>query len=128
VITVLAGEAPDLREALERARKEGLPHVVLDGAVIACDWCKEPAVRVQGEVVDLWYSGKAHAHGGSIQAVSAADGFSLWVSQAEPGSVHDITAARIHALPAFYQAAAAGTTVRVCDLGARMILVGPASC
>ncbi len=35
------------------------------------------------------------------------DGFPLWVSPAEPGSVHDITAARIHALPALYQAAAA---------------------
>jgi DDE superfamily endonuclease len=31
----------------------------------------------------------------------------LWVSGAEPGSVHDLTAARIHALPALYQAAAA---------------------
>jgi hypothetical protein len=73
VITVLAGAAPDLREALERARQEGLPHVILDGAVIACDRCKEPAVSVQGEVIDLWYSGKAHTHGGNIQAVSAPD-------------------------------------------------------
>jgi DDE superfamily endonuclease len=30
------------------------------------------------------------------------------VSPAEPGSVHDLTAARLHALPALYQAAAAG--------------------
>ena len=36
------------------------------------------------------------------------DGFPLWVSQAEPGSVHDMTAARIHALPALYHAAAHG--------------------
>jgi DDE superfamily endonuclease len=108
VITVLADEAPDLREALERARAEGLPHVILDGTVIACDRCKEPAVSVPGEVIDLWYSGKAHTHGGNIQAVSAPDGFPLWVSEAEPGSMHDITAARIHALPALYQAAAAG--------------------
>jgi hypothetical protein len=107
VITVLADEAPDLREALERAREEGVPHVIVDGAVIACDRCKEPAVSVRGEVIDLWYSGKAHTHGGNIQAVSAPDGFPLWVSEAEPGSVHDITAARIHALPALYQAAAA---------------------
>ena len=35
-------------------------------------------------------------------------GSPLWVSEVEPGSVHDITAARIHALPALYQAAAAG--------------------
>jgi hypothetical protein len=38
----------------------------------------------------------------------APDGFPLWVSGAEPGSVHDITAARIHALPALYRAAATG--------------------
>jgi hypothetical protein len=65
-------------------------------------------VSVRGEVIDLWYSGKAHAHGGNIQAVTAPDGFPLWVSDVQPGSVHDITAARIHALPALYPAAAAG--------------------
>lgn len=90
---MLAGQAPDLREALERARAEGLPHVILDGTVIASDRCKEPALSVKGEVTDLWYSGKAHAHGGNIQAVSAPDGFPLWVSGVEPGSVHDLTAA-----------------------------------
>jgi len=108
VIEVLADEAPDLREALERARAEGLPHVIGDGTVIGCDRCTEPAISVTGEVIDRWYSGKAHAHGGNIQAVIAPDGFPLWVSGAEPGSVHDLTAARIHALPALYQAAAAG--------------------
>ena len=90
------------------SKQEGLPHVILDGTVIACDRCKEPAVSVQGEVIDLWYSGKVHAYGGNIQAVIAPDGFPLWVSEAEPGSVHDITAARVHALPALYQAAATG--------------------
>ena len=58
--------------------------------------------------VHLWYSGKAHAHGGNIQAVIAPDGFPLWVSEVEPGSVHDITAARIHALPMLSRAAATG--------------------
>jgi DDE superfamily endonuclease len=82
--------------------------VILDGKISACDRCKEPAVSVQGEVIDLWYSGKAHAHGGNVQAVTAPDGFPLWVSRVEPGSVHDITAARAHALPALYRAAAAG--------------------
>ena len=74
VIAVLAGQAPDLHEALRRARDEGFSHVILDGTVIACDRCKEPAVSVKGEVIDLWYSGKAHAHGGNIQAVLAPDG------------------------------------------------------
>jgi DDE superfamily endonuclease len=108
VIDVLADQAPDLREALERAKDEGLSHVILDGKIIPSDRCKEPAISVKGEVIDLWYSGKAHTHGGNIQAVLAPDGFPLWVSPAEPGSVHDITAARIHALPALYHAAAAG--------------------
>jgi hypothetical protein len=63
---------------------------------------------VKGQVIDLWYSGKAHCHGGNIQAVLAPDGFPLWVSPAEPGSVHDLTAARAHALPALYRAAATG--------------------
>jgi len=107
VIAVLAEQAPDLHQALERAKDEGLAHVILDGKIIPCDRCKEPAVSVKGQVIDLWYSGKAHTHGGSIQAVLAPDGFPLWVSPVEPGSVHDITAARIHALPALYLAAAA---------------------
>jgi hypothetical protein len=108
VITVLAGQAPELAEALERAKDQEFPHVILDGKIIPSDRCKEPAISVKGEVIDVWYSGKAHTHGGNIQAVLAPDGFPLWVSAAEPGSVHDLTAARAHALPALYQAAAAG--------------------
>ena len=108
VIAVLAEQAPSLHQALERAQGEGLPHVILDGKIIPCDRCKEPAVSVNGEVIDLWYSGKAHTHGGNIQAVCAPDGFPLWVSEVEPGSEHDITAARAHALPILYRAAAAG--------------------
>jgi DDE superfamily endonuclease len=108
VIEVLASQAPDLHQALERAKGQGLSHVILDGKIIPCDRCKEPAISVPGEVIDLWYSGKAHTHGGNVQAVLAPDGFPLWVSPVEPGSVHDITAARAHALPALYRAAATG--------------------
>ena len=57
---------------------------------------------------DLWYSGKHHRHGGNVQVLTGPDGYPEWVSDAEPGSTHDITAARIHALPALYPAAAAG--------------------
>jgi DDE superfamily endonuclease len=108
VIAVLAARAPDLRKALERAQDEGLPHVILDGKIVPADRCKEKTISVKGEVTGLWYSGKAHAHGGNVQAVSSPGGFPLRVSDAEPGSVHDLTAARLHALPALYQAAAAG--------------------
>ena len=108
VIAVLAQEAPELGEALEQARDEGLPHVILDGKIIEADRCREKTISVKGEVIDLWYSGKAHCHGGNIQAVFAPGGFPLWVPDAEPGSVHDITSARRHALPGLYRAAAAG--------------------
>jgi hypothetical protein len=108
VILVLAAQAPGLAEALERARDQGFSHVILDGKIVPADRCREKTISVKGEVIDLWYSGKAHAHGGNIQAVTAPDGLPLWVSDVEPGSVHDITAARIHALPALYQAATAG--------------------
>jgi hypothetical protein len=108
VIDVLAEQAPDLHQALERAKGQGFSHVILDGKIIPCDRCKEPAVSVKGQVIDLWYSGKAHTHGGNIQAILAPDGFPLWISPAEPGSVHDLTAARAHALPALYRAAATG--------------------
>ena len=108
VIAVLAEQAPDLHQALERAKDQGFSHVILDGKIIPADRCKEPAVSVKGQVIDLWYSGKAHTHGGNIQAVLAPGGFPLWISPVEPGSVHDITAARTHALPALYRAAATG--------------------
>jgi hypothetical protein len=111
VIEVLAAQAPDLRQALDRAREEGLPHVVLDGTLIRTDRCREKTTSVRGEPVDLWYCGKARAHGGNVQAVLAPGGFPLRASPAEPGSVHDITAARTHALPALDAAAAAGLAV-----------------
>ncbi len=95
VTMVLAAQAPDLHEALERARDEGFSHVILDGKIIPAGRCREKTISVKGEVIDLWYSGKAHERGGNIQAVCAPDGFPLWVSDVEPGSVHDITAARI---------------------------------
>jgi hypothetical protein len=60
---------------------------------------------VKGEPIDLRYSGKAHGHGGNIQALTAPDGFPLRVGNVEPGSVHDLTAAREHVLAALYWAA-----------------------
>lgn len=108
VIEVLAARAPELPEALARAMADGTAFVILDGKIIPADRCREKTDSVKGEVIDLWYSGKAHRHGGNVQAVARPDGFPLWVSPAEPGSVHDITAARIHALPALYRAAALG--------------------
>jgi len=108
VIAVLAAQAPELPEALARAIAEGAAFVILDGKIIPSGRCREKITSVKGGVIDLWYSGKAHRHGGNIQAVARPDGFPLWVSPAVPGSVHDLTAARRHALRALYHAAASG--------------------
>jgi hypothetical protein len=105
VVTVLAAQAPDLHEALERAKAAGMAFVILDGKVFSADRCGEKTTSVTGNLIDLWFSGKAHEHGGNIQALSAPTGFPLWVSDVEPGSVHDLTAARAHVLGALYWAA-----------------------
>jgi hypothetical protein len=87
---------------------EGVPYVILDGKVFESDRCCEPLTSVKGKQIDAWYSGKARRHGGNVQAVTRPDGLPLWTGPAEPGSVHDLTAARRHALPALYRAAALG--------------------
>ncbi len=73
-IAVLAARAPSLREALERAREQGLPHLILDGKVVAADRCKEKTVSRKGREIDRWYSGKAHGFGGNIQALFTPGG------------------------------------------------------
>jgi hypothetical protein len=112
----LAAQAPDLHEALERARREGAPFVILDGKLFATDRLAEQVTSVKGKEIDAWYSGKHHRPGGNVQAVMRPDGLPLWASEAEPGHVHDITAARLHALPALYRAAALGLPT-LADLG-----------
>ena len=79
---------------------EDVPYVTLDGKIFESDRCSEPLTSVKGEQIDAWYSGKARRHGGNVQAVTRPDGLPLWAGPAEPGSVHDVTAARWHALPA----------------------------
>jgi hypothetical protein len=43
---VLAAQAADLHEALERAEAEGLPHVILDGKIIPADRCREKTITL----------------------------------------------------------------------------------
>lgn len=103
-IDILADRAPDLHQVLDRCRADGMTHVVLDGTLIESD--RVAGVRENGN--DLWFSQKHKAFGGNVQFLAAPDGTPLWVSDAEPGSTPDITAARLHALPALYKAAADG--------------------
>ncbi|MFL6052915.1 MAG: hypothetical protein ACJ72W_08375, partial [Actinoallomurus sp.] len=43
VIEVLAACAPDLHAALQRAKDDGLAHLITDGTIIESDRCREPA-------------------------------------------------------------------------------------
>ena len=108
VVEVLAAQAPDLHEALERVRDEGWAFVVLDGTVVDSDRDRAPTTSVKGKDIDLWYSGKAHHHGGNVQGLMRPDGLPVWLSGVEPGSVHDLNAAREHVLGALYAAASTG--------------------
>ena len=103
-IDVIAARAPELPEVVARGREKGWAFVCLDGTLIPATRCS--ARSEAGH--DLWYSGKHKRHGGNIQVLTGPTGYPEWVSPVEPGSTHDITAARIHALPALYPAAAAG--------------------
>ena len=103
-IDVLAAHAPDLHQVLEQGRAEGWSHVTVDGTLIRTDRVRTPNPDTG---YDLWYSGKHRAHGGNVQIVCDPTGFPVAVSDVEPGSVHDITAARVTGfLGALYAAAA----------------------
>ncbi|MET9386333.1 transposase family protein [Streptomyces sp. NPDC002928] len=103
-INVLADQAPGLHEILKVCQESGITHVILDGTLIECD--RVAGVRENGN--DLWFSQKHKAFGGNVQFLAAPDGTPLWVSEVEPGSTPDITAARIYVLPTLYRAAAEG--------------------
>jgi hypothetical protein len=103
-IDVLAAHAPDLHQVLEQGRAEGWSHVTVDGTLIRTDRVRTPNPDTG---YDLWYSGKHRAHGGNVQIVCDPTGFPVAVSDVEPGSVHDISAARATGfLGALYAAAA----------------------
>lgn len=104
-IDVIAAHAPDLADVLAQALREGWEFVCLDGTLIATDRCR---AKNPDTGHDAWYSGKHKRHGGNVQVLCGPTGYPEWVSPVEPGSTHDITAAREHALPALYPAAAKG--------------------
>ncbi len=90
-IDVLAAQAPDLHEVLRAGRGDGWTHVVLDGTLIATDRCR---IKKPDTGYDLWYSGKHRAHGGNVQVICDPSGAPVAVSDVQPGSTHDLTAAR----------------------------------
>jgi hypothetical protein len=106
-LDVIAAHTPDLDDVLARARAAGLTFVCLNGTPVRTD---RVAARAEAGH-DLWYSGKHHAFGGSVQVLCDPTGFPLWVSEVRPCSTHDLTAARQLVLPALYPHAARGLPV-----------------
>jgi hypothetical protein len=78
VIDVLAGQAPDLHQALQRASEEGLPHVILDGTIIESGRCREATVSTSGEVSHhkIGFPGRHHV---------VADNLAMAAMLARPG-------------------------------------------
>lgn len=89
-IDVLAAQAPDLPDVLRERLAVRESCVILDGMLVPADRVAERTAAGSHR----WYSGKHHAFGGNVQFVSSATGFPLWMSDVEPGSTHDLTAAR----------------------------------
>ena len=84
-VRLLAARAPSLRTAV-RAAKKAHAFVVIDGTLIPVD-------RLAAD--RPFYSGKHRRHGMNLQVIASPGGEILWVSSPLPGSVHDLTAARI---------------------------------
>ncbi len=107
-IAVLAAQAPDLHGALERARNDGHAYLIMDGTLSAdrpvrrADHQRQK--RTDRSVVLRQGPSARRQHPGPLSPA----GLPLWVSDVEPGSVHDLTAARAHVLGALYAAAAQG--------------------
>lgn len=53
-LRVLAVQAPDLHQALDRVTAEGWSHVVLDGTLVAADRCGAQTVSRKGKKIDVW--------------------------------------------------------------------------
>ncbi|QHO90539.1 IS5/IS1182 family transposase [Actinomyces sp. 432] len=104
-LDVVSSKAPDLPDVLRTLKDKGEPFVCLDGTLIRTDRVAE---RDPDTGYHLWYSGKHKAFGGNVQVLTDHTGYPVWTSQVEPGSTHDIEAARAHVLPALYPVAAQG--------------------
>jgi hypothetical protein len=85
-VALLAARSPRLRRALAEAKNAGHAYLVIDGTLIPID-------RVAAD--RPFYSGKHHRHGMNLQVIASPDGDIVWVFGPLPGTVHDLTAARI---------------------------------
>ena len=88
-IDQLAAFAPTLPEAIAAAGSER--RLLLDGTLIPTWRCAALATEANA---DPLYNGKHHDHGMVVQALTDTGGDLVFLGQARPGSVHDLTEAR----------------------------------
>ncbi|MDU0347706.1 transposase family protein [Actinomyces sp. MRS3W] len=103
-LDVISQHAPDLIDTLKELVEAGESYVCLDGTLIHTDRVDERSESGK----HLWYSGKHKAFGGNVQVLTDSTGYPVWVAPVEPGSTHDLTAARTHVLGAVHKAASQG--------------------
>lgn len=84
-VRVLAVQSPDLNEALNRVIEEGWAYVILDGTIVPTDRDHAPTISVKDTSIDLWYSGKAHDHGGNLRGLMRAR---RPLRRSPPGTAH----------------------------------------
>lgn len=84
-VMLLSARSPRLTQALRKATRDELSHVILDGTLIHTDRLKADRP---------YFSGKHRVHGVNVQVIAGPDGTILWTSGALPGATHDLTAAR----------------------------------
>jgi len=87
-VDLIAAAAPTLEQVIRRAAM--LVWLILDGTQIPID-------RVADQ--KPYYNGHKRRHTVNAQFLADARGRLLWTSPALPGSVHDLAAARAHAIP-----------------------------
>src|SRR5205814_842395 len=61
VVAVLAAQAPDLTQALQRVQTEGWAYVILDGKIVDTDRLRVKTLSRNGETIDLGLSSQSSA-------------------------------------------------------------------
>ncbi|MFE9334775.1 transposase family protein [Streptomyces sp. NPDC006925] len=88
-IDASAQDSPDLHEVRRQCHEDAMPYVILDGTLISGDRVAERTEKGN----DVWFSGKKRHFADNVQFLAAPNGDPLWVSDVEPGSIHDLRAA-----------------------------------
>jgi hypothetical protein len=70
-VMLLSARSPKLAQAIHKAARDGLTHVILDGTLIPTDRVKADRPH---------FSGKHRVHGMNVQVIAGPDGTILWTS------------------------------------------------